>query len=92
MENARVEPKVVNTVLVPAGMYRISMYIGIETSTFRIGLNTNRTSHTGQFRAIPADIGRTGRYRKKFFFFFFVSFVIFEFLLGHNGNLFALTY
>ena len=49
--------------------------------------------HTGQFRAIPADTGRTGRYRKKFFFFFFfLSFVIFEFLLGKNGNLFALTY
>ena len=72
-------------------MYRISMYTGVETSTFRIGLNTNRTSHIRQFRAIPADIGRTGWYRKKFFFFV-VSFVIFEFLLGHNGNLFALTY
>ena len=35
--------------------------------------------------------GNPGRYRKKFFFFF-LSFVIFEFLLGQNGNLFALTY
>ena len=48
-----------------------------------------RTSCTGQFRAIPAGTVRTGRYRKKFFF---LSFVIFEFLLGQNGNLFALTY
>ena len=48
---------------------------------------------TGQFRAIPAGTGHTGRYRKKFFYFlFFLSFVIFEFLLGQNGNLFALTY
>ena len=41
----------------------------------------------GQFRAIlgvPAGIEN--------FFFFFLSFVIFEFLLGQNGNLFALTY
>ena len=58
-----------------------------STPLFRIGKNTGRT---GQFRAIPAGTGRTGRYRKKFFFF--LSFVIFEFLLGKNGNLFALTY
>ena len=38
------------------------------TSMFRTGRNTGRT---GQFRAIPAGTGRTGRYRKKFFFFFF---------------------
>ena len=49
-------------------------------------------SCTGQFRAIPAGTGRTGRYKKKFFFFFFLSFVIFKFLLGQNGNLFELTY
>ena len=34
-----------------------------------------RTDRTGQFRAIPADT-------EKRFFFFFLSFVIFEFLLG----------
>ena len=60
------------------------------TPLFRTGKNTGRT---GQFRAIPADTGRTGRYKKKFVFFnFFLSFVIFEFLLGQNDNLFALTY
>ena len=55
--------------------------------------------------AIPASYwlyrtisGNTGRYRayrpvqKKVFFFFFLIFVIFEFLLGQNGNLFPLTY
>ena len=43
---------------------------------------------TGQFRAIPAGT------EKSFFIiiFFYLSFVIFEFLLGQNGNLFALTY
>ena len=76
--------KVVNTVPVPAGMYS-----GIETSMFRTGLITGRTGHLGQFRAIPAGTGRTGWY---IIFFFFLSFVIYEFLLGQNGNLFALTY
>ena len=51
--------------------------------------------HTGknisQFRAIPADTEHTHQYRKKFFFLI-LSFVIFEFLLGQNSNLFALTY
>ena len=72
-------------------MYRTSMYTGIETSTFRTGLNTN---HIGQFRAIPGVPAGT---EKSFFFLFiiiiiFLSFAIFEFLLRHNGNLFALTY
>ena len=53
-----------------------------STPLFRTGKNTGRT---GQFRAIPAGT-------EKSFFFFFLSFVIFEFLLGQNGNLFALTY
>ena len=66
------------------------MYTGIETSTFRTGLNTSHVL------AIPANFGK---YRpvlgvsagtEKIFFFFF--FVIFEFLLGQNGNLFTLTY
>ena len=51
-----------------------------------------RTSRTSQFRAIPAGTGRTGQYRKKVFFLFILSFVMFEFLLGQNGNLFVLTY
>ena len=58
-----------------------------STPLFRTGKNTGRT---GQFRAIPTSTRRIGRYRKKIFFFF--NFVIFEFLLGQNGNLFALTY
>ena len=52
------------------------MYIGIETSTFHTG-------HIGQFRAIPVGT-------EKSFFFFFLSFVIFEFILGQNGNLLVL--
>ena len=77
----------VNTV--PAGMYRTSMYAGIETSTFHTDLNTGCTSH------VPVILANFGQYRlvqKKVFFFFFLSFVIFEFLLGQNGNLFVLTY
>ena len=77
--------------IVPAGTARIYRTVPSKpvciTPLFRTGKNTGRT---GQFRAIPAGTGRTGQYRKKFFFFF--SFVIFEFLLGRNGNLFALTY
>ena len=46
--------KVVNTVAVPAGMYRTSMYTSIETLTFHTSLNTGHTSHTDQFRAISA--------------------------------------
>ena len=82
--------KVVNTVPVPAvlaGMYRTGMYTSIETSTFHTGLNTSRTGHIGHFRAIPGVLVGTEKS-----FFFFLSFVIFEFLLGQNDNLFALTY
>ena len=46
-------------------MYRIGIYIGIETSTFRTSLNTGRT---GQFRAMPAGT------EKKFFFIFILKF------------------
>ena len=63
-------------------MYYTSMYTSIETLTFHTSLNTG---HTDQFRAISAGT-------EKSFFFFFLSFVIFEFLLRQNGNLFALTY
>ena len=41
--------------------------------------------------AVPANFGQYRPVQKKVFFFF-LSFVIFEFLLGQNGNLFALTY
>ena len=53
--------KVINIVpvpAVPAGMYRTGMYIGIKTSIFRTGLNTD---HIDQFRAILAGTERTGR-------------------------------
>ena len=55
-----------------------------STPLFHIGKNTGRT---GQFRAIPGVPAGTEKS-----FFFFLSFVIFEFLLGQNGNLLALTY
>ena len=42
-----------------------------STPLFRTGKNTGRT---GQFRAVPAGTEKS--------FFFFLSFVIFEFLLG----------
>ena len=45
--------------------------------------------------AVPVNFGQYRAYRpvqEKIFFFFFLSFVIFEFLLGQNGNLFVLTY
>ena len=72
-------------------MYRTSMYTGIKTSTFSTDLNTG---HLGQFRAI---LGVPAGTEKSFFFLFFIiiiflSFAIFDFLLGHNDNLFALTY
>ena len=67
-------------------MYRTGMYTGIETSMFRTGLNTGHTGH------VPTNFGQYWPIQKKFFFFFFLSFVIFEFLLGQNDNLFALTY
>ena len=76
----------VNTVL--AGMYRTNMYTDIETLTFHTALNTGCTSH------VPVILANFGQYRlvQKKVFFFFLSFVIFEFLLGQNGNLFVLTY
>ena len=67
------------------------MYIGIKTSTFRTGLNTDHVStipaNFGQYRPILGEPTDTEKG-----FFFFLSFVIFEFLLGQNGNLFVLTY
>ena len=79
---------------VPANMYCTGMYTGIETSTFRTGLNTGCTGHVpaipanfGQYRPVPSVPAGTEKC-----FFFIKSFVIFEFLLKQNGNLFALTY
>ena len=42
-----------------------------------------------QYRPVPGIPAGTVIF---FIFFIFLSFVIFEFLLGQNGNLFALTY
>ena len=60
------------------------------TSLFRIGKNTGRIlaipANFGQYRPVSGVSGGT---KKRFFFF--LSFVIFEFLLGQNDNLFALT-
>ena len=66
--------------------YRTGMYTGIGTSLFRTGLNTG---HISQFRVIPVGIEKSFYF---LFIYFFLSFVIFEFLLAHNDNLFALTY
>ena len=54
-------------------------------------------SYWKKYRAYRPISSNTGRYRayrpvQKKVFFFFLSFVIFEFLLGQNDNLFALTY
>ena len=48
-------------------MYRIGMYTGIETSTFRTDLNTGRIGHTGQFRVIPAGTEKSFFYLFNFF-------------------------
>ena len=68
--------KVVDTVLVPVGIYCTDTYIDIETLMFRTGLN----------------IGLETNKKKLFFFFFFFSFAIFEFFffLRQNGNLLVL--
>ena len=68
--------KVVNTVPVPAGMYRTCMYTDIETSTFHTGLNIGRTGHVlailanfGQYRPVPGDTEK-----KVFILFFYFKF------------------
>ena len=68
------------------------------TPTFRTGKNIGRTglvpavpANTEQYRPVPGVPASTEIYLF-FLFLFFLSFVIFEFLLGKNGNLFALTY
>ena len=70
-------------------LYSTGMYTDIETLMFHTGLNTGRTSHVP---VIPANFEQYLPVQKTIFFFFFLSFVIFEFLLGQNSNLFALTY
>ena len=62
---------------------------------FRTGKNTGRTdlvpSNFGQYRPVPGVPAGTEK-SFLFIFFIFLSFVIFEFLLGQNCNLFVLTY
>ena len=77
--------KVVNIVLVPA--IPAGMYTSIEISTFRTGSNTSRTGHVP---TIPANFGQYQLVQKKNFSF--LNFLIFEFFLEQNGNLFTLTY
>ena len=65
--------KVVDTILVPAGMYHTSTYTGIKTPTFRTGLNT------GHVLAIPVDFEQyqpipgvpAGTEKKLFLFIYF---------------------
>ena len=55
--------KVVDTVPAPVGMYRTGTYTGIETLTFRTGLNT------GRYRAYWPISSNIDQYRIFFFFF-----------------------
>ena len=78
---------------VPASIiriYRTSKQTGTYNPHVSYQKNTGRTGHVlanfGQYQpvlGVPAGKEKS---------FFFLSFVIFEFLLGQNGNLFALTY
>ena len=68
----------VDTIPVPASMYRDGTYIDIEMPTFHNSLNRG---HTGHVPGVPADFGCTGWYRKKIKKKKIISsFVIFEFL------------
>ena len=61
-----------------------------EKNTGCTGLVSTVPDNFGQYRPVPGVLAST---EKIFLFYFiFLSFVIFEFLLGQNGNLFALTY
>ena len=47
-------------------------------------------SYRKKYRPVPGVPASTEK--SFFYYYYFLSFVIFEFLLGQNGNLFALTY
>ena len=74
-----------------------SQYRTISAGTagiYRTGKQTGTINPPVSYRkkywpvsGIPAGIEK-----KFFYYYYFLSFVIFEFLLGQNGNLFALTY
>ena len=62
--------KVVNTV--PAGMYHTGMYTGIETSTFRTGLNTSTIPiNFEQYWSVLGVLAGTGKF---FLFYYFIIF------------------
>ena len=81
-------------------VYLIRLSIPYRTGRFgriyhigqQSGMLNPPISYRKKYQPYRSISGNTSRYRKKVFFFFFLSFVIFEFLLRHNGNLFALTY
>ena len=65
------------------------------TPLFRTGKNTGCTGRTvnfGQYQLVLGVLAGTKKKKVFFYYYYFLSFVIFEFLLGQNGNLFALTY
>jgi len=62
--------RVVDTVLVSAGMYCTNTYASFETTTFRTSLNTG---HIGHVPAIPVDLGHyrlVQKKKKKLFYLF----------------------
>ena len=73
--------------------YHIGQYgQNIPYRTKQTGMYNPPISYRKKYRPYRPISGNTSWYKKKVFFFFFLSFVIFEFLLGQNDNLFALTY
>ena len=81
------------------GLNQGSQFHTVPTRIYRTGKQSSTynppVSYRKKFQPISGNTSRYARYRpiqKKVFIFYFLSFVIFEFLLGQNGNLFALTY
>ena len=73
-----------------------SQYRTVPVRIYRTGKQTDTFNPPcfvpEKIPAVSANFEQYQLVQKKGFFFFFLSFVIFEFLLGQNGNLFALTY
>ena len=65
--------------------YRFRTIPAGTAEIYRTGQQSDTLDPPVSYRTVPAGT-------EKSFFFFFLSFVIFEFLLGQNGNLFTLTY
>ena len=72
--------------------------IGIYHTSKQTSIYNPPVSYQKKYQPYRPISSNTGRYRaywpvqKKVFFFFFLSFLIFEFLLEQNDNLFVLTY